>query len=61
MNFIEYIILGIIQGITEFLPISSSGHLLIGRSLFDLETNIAGSFVEIFLHGGTLFSILFIH
>ena len=59
MNFIEYIILGAIQGITEFLPISSSGHLLIGRSLFDLKTNISGSFVEIFLHGGTLLSILF--
>ena len=59
MNFIEYIILGAIQGITEFLPISSSGHLLIGRSLFNLKTNISGSFIEIFLHGGTLLSILF--
>jgi len=59
MNFIEYIILGTIQGITEFLPISSSGHLLIGRSLFDLKTTISGSFIEIFLHGGTLLSILF--
>ena len=58
MNFIEYIILGAIQGITEFLPISSSGHLLIGRSLFNLKTNIPGSFIEIFLHGGTLLSIL---
>ena len=58
MNFIEYIILGIIQGITEFLPISSSGHLLIGRSLFNLKTGISGSFIEIFLHGGTLLSIL---
>jgi len=59
MNFIEYIILGAIQGITEFLPVSSSGHLLIGRSLFDLKTNISGSFIEVFLHGGTLLSILF--
>ena len=58
MNFIEYIILGAIQGITEFLPISSSGHLLIGRFLFDLKSTISGSFIEIFLHGGTLLSIL---
>ena len=59
MNFIEYVILGAVQGITEFLPISSSGHLLIGRSLFSLKTNISSSFIEIFLHGGTLLSILF--
>jgi len=59
MNFIEYIILGAIQGITEFLPISSSGHLLIGRSIFGMKTTISGSFIEIFLHGGTLLSILF--
>ena len=58
MNFIEYIILGIIQGITEFLPISSSGHLLMGRFIFGMESNISGSFIEIFLHGGTLLSIL---
>ena len=59
MNFIEYIILGAVQGVTEFLPISSSGHLLIGRSIFGIKTNIAGSFIEIFLHGETLLSILF--
>ena len=58
MDFIEYIILGIIQGITEFLPISSSGHLLIGRFIFGMDSHISGSFIEIFLHGGTLLSIL---
>ena len=50
--------LGVIQGITEFLPISSSGHLLIGRFFFDIQTDISGSFIEVFLHGGTLLSIL---
>lgn len=58
MNLIKYIILGIIQGITEPLPISSSGHLLIFRELFnanmfnDLNFEIFanfGSFVAIFL------------
>ena len=38
MTLIKYIILGIIQGITEPLPISSSGHLFIFKTLFD--TNI---------------------
>ena len=59
MSYIESILLGIIQGITEFLPISSSGHLLIGRWLFDIKISDSGSFFEIFLHGGTLLSILF--
>ena len=59
MNFLESILLGIIQGITEFLPISSSGHLLIGRNIFNISSNMSGSFIEIFLHGGTLLSILF--
>ena len=58
MSFIESIILGIVQGITEFLPISSSGHLLIGRNIFNISSQMTGSFIEIFLHGGTLLSIL---
>ena len=58
MNYLEYIILGILQGITEFLPISSSGHLLIGRSIFSLDLELSDSFIEVFLHGGTLLSIL---
>ena len=59
MNYIEFILLGIIQGITEFLPISSSGHLLLGRTIFGLQIeNISNSFIEVFLHGGTLLSIL---
>ena len=37
MKYIEAIIIGIIQGFTEFLPISSSGHLEIGKALFGNE------------------------
>ncbi|MFN2188237.1 MAG: undecaprenyl-diphosphate phosphatase, partial [Candidatus Promineifilaceae bacterium] len=39
MDIIEAILLGIIQGATEFLPISSSGHLLLIPSLLNLQAN----------------------
>ena len=56
MEYIEFILLGILQGITEFLPISSSGHLLIGRKIFGI--NEYGLLIEIVLHLGTLLSII---
>ncbi len=49
------IILGLLQGFTEFLPISSSGHLLITEHFLDIpESNI----FNIFLHGGSLIAII---
>ena len=56
MEYLEFILLGLLQGITEFFPISSSGHLLIGRKLFNMHQY--GMTIEVFLHLGTLFSIL---
>lgn len=56
MNGFEAFILGIIQGITEFLPISSTGHLYIGRHLFGLDD--AGLFLDTMLHFGTLIAIV---
>ena len=58
MSYIELFILGAIQGITEFLPISSSGHLLIARRLLSFQIEQSTSFFEVFLHGGTLLSII---
>ncbi len=56
-EFIEILILSAVQGISEFLPISSSAHLLIVSSLYDLQT---GSFlIDISLHLGSLFAIIF--
>ncbi|UII54436.1 undecaprenyl-diphosphate phosphatase [Cytobacillus spongiae] len=55
----EAFILGIIQGLTEFLPISSSGHLYLGRHLFGLDE--AGLFLDTMLHIGTLLAVLVIY
>lgn len=55
MNWLEAFILGIIQGLTEFLPISSTGHLYVGRHLFGLDE--AGLFLDTMLHIGTLFAV----
>jgi len=56
MTILESIILGFIQGITEFLPVSSSGHLWIFETLiFENEANIA---FEVFLHFATLLAVL---
>jgi undecaprenyl-diphosphatase len=37
MSWFEALVLGVIQGLTEFLPVSSSGHLIIGSALFGLK------------------------
>ena len=59
MNAIEALILGIVQGLTEFLPISSSGHLEIGKALFGLEAIGQESlFLTLALHVGTALSTL---
>lgn len=57
MEILKALLLGIVQGITEFLPISSSGHLSLFRHLFNIETDTAGLFSAM-LHIGTLVAIL---
>ncbi|WP_134685728.1 undecaprenyl-diphosphate phosphatase [Brevibacillus migulae] len=55
---IEHIILGIIQGLTEFLPISSTGHLVLFRQLFGLQE--AGLLFDTMLHFGTLIAVIIV-
>ena len=50
-----FLFLGVIQGFAEFLPISSSGHLVIFSQLFDYQN--AGLMMNIFVHFGTLLAI----
>ena len=56
MKLLESFILGVLQGIAEFLPISSSGHLLIAQEL--MNVNYQGNVLEVATHLGTLLSII---
>jgi undecaprenyl-diphosphatase len=57
MSFIDALILGLLQGLTEFLPVSSSGHLVLGQEVLGVIQSDNITF-EVFVHFGTLFSIL---
>ena len=54
---LEYILLGIVQGITEWLPVSSSGHLVIFQQLFNIKVDVM---YDIILHLGTLLVLLIV-
>ncbi len=56
MTWIEALVLGLLQGLTEFLPVSSSGHLEIGSAIFGLqEENLTFSII---VHGATFLSVI---
>lgn len=56
MSLIQAILLGLIQGLTEFLPVSSSGHLAIFQYIFNINTD-TGMLFEVMLHLGTLVAV----
>ena len=56
MSWIEAVILGIVQGLTEFLPVSSSGHLAIGKALFGIETTDIS--FEVAVHAATVLATI---
>lgn len=58
MNWFEALILGIVQGLTEYLPVSSSGHLLIMKELLGVEQ--AGVTFEVVVHAATVLSTIFV-
>lgn len=62
MTYLQAIILGIIEGLTEFLPVSSTGHMIIGSALLGLDS--ADSFVQLFIVAiqlGTILSVVVLY
>lgn len=59
MEWYEAILLGLVQGLTEFLPVSSSGHLVIGRELLGVEASGDLAF-EIMVHAATVLSTIIV-
>ena len=61
MSIFQSLILGVVQGLGEFLPISSSGHLLLARIIFGIQTDTpALKMLDILLHTGTLLPVLIV-
>ena len=59
MTILDAIIQGVIQGATEFLPVSSSGHLSISQHIFGIE--LPGILFDVMLHLGTLIAVVFVY
>ena len=57
MDFFQAVLLGVVQGFAEFLPVSSSGHLVLLRTLLDIEAPLA---FDVFLHLGSLSAAVFV-
>ena len=59
MSVLEALLLGIVQGLTEFLPVSSSGHLVMGQALLGIR--LPGVLFEVAVHLATLCAVLWVY
>lgn len=59
MDILKSLFLGLVQGATEFLPVSSSGHLAVFRHIFHMNLD-SGVFFDVMLHFGTLISLIIV-
>jgi len=61
MSVLQAVFLGIVQGLTEFIPVSSSGHLNLCEYFFKIDTGESQTFFNVCLHLGTLFAVCFVY
>ena len=61
MSLWESILFGIIQGLTEFLPVSSSGHLALIQALFNTDCGESSQSFSVLLHLGTLIAVFIVY
>ena len=61
MTFLHAAVLGIIEGLTEFLPISSTAHMIMGSRLMGLQQTEFLKFFEVFIQVGAIFAVVFLY
>lgn len=60
-EYLKYLLLGVVQGLCEFLPVSSSGHLILTEKLLGVSENMGGAFFNVMLHGATLIAVCIVY
>lgn len=61
MNIINSLIMGIVEGVTEFLPISSTAHLIIVSKFLKIPQTDYQKFFEVFIQGGAILAVIFLY
>lgn len=61
MNLIHAVILGLVEGVTEFLPISSTAHLIISSKLLNIRVTEFQKFFEVFIQSGAILAVVLIY
>jgi undecaprenyl-diphosphatase len=61
MNIIQSIILGVVEGVTEFLPISSTAHLIITSKILNIPQTEFQKFFEVFIQSGAILAVIFLY
>ena len=58
LELVQAILLGVVQGLTEFLPVSSSGHLLLGQYFLGMDQDRFGLTFDASIHTGTVLAVV---
>lgn len=61
MSLLNAIILGVIEGITEFLPISSTAHLILASKFLHIQQTDFQKFFDVFIQSGAILAVIFLY